>query len=87
MTFFVHWCLATDDGRVIENGRFDGGFASRADAVLFVLGQLERAPRYGFSAALGHWWFGGDRDAETQTRLWIDADATISAQQTTAGYA
>ncbi|MGY6570223.1 MAG: hypothetical protein ACXIVE_14605 [Salinarimonas sp.] len=81
MAFFVHWCLLNREGSILESGSFDAGFEGRASAVRFVLDRLEVAPRYGFCAAQDYWWLAGTQESGFETRLWIDADATICAQQ------
>ena len=87
MAFFVHWSLLNREREVLESGCFDASFARRDGAVRFVLDRLEAAPRFGFCAGQDYWWLSGQRDAGLVTRLWIDADATIAAQQMDAGIA
>ncbi|MCC5976647.1 MAG: hypothetical protein JJU21_01170 [Salinarimonas sp.] len=83
MAFFVHWGLVNRDGQVVDNGCFEDTFADRATAVSFVFARLDVAPRYGFVRKGGYWWLSGADDYGLETRLWIDADATICAQQIT----
>ena len=85
MAFFVHWCLLNREGRILESGCFDASFARREGAVRFVLDRLEAAPHYGFCAGQDYWWLAGQRDGGLETRLWIDADATICVQHADAG--